>query len=58
MEKIIRVLILLLLRHTHTHTRKPLIYPEGVDHVLVNGVQVIEEGNHTDKLPGKILYSD
>ncbi|MHA2394912.1 MAG: N-acyl-D-amino-acid deacylase family protein [Promethearchaeota archaeon] len=36
----------------------PRIYPDGVKHVLVNGVLVIEEGIHTNKLPGKILYSD
>ena len=29
----------------------------GVDHVFVNGVQTIKDGEHTNKLPGKTLRS-
>ena len=28
---------------------------EGMDYVIVNGQVVISEGDHTGKLPGKIL---
>jgi N-acyl-D-amino-acid deacylase len=31
---------------------KPLQYAKGVDHVFVNGEQVLENGNHTEKFPG------
>ena len=30
---------------------------EGVDHVFVNGVQVVRNGNHTGNLPGSVLRS-
>lgn len=30
---------------------------EGVDHVFVNGVQIVQDGEHTGKLPGTILRS-
>jgi len=33
----------------------PHQYPAGIDYVLVNGQVVIEGGQHTGKLPGKIL---
>lgn len=33
----------------------PHQYAEGIDHVLVNGTVVIEKGEHTDALPGKVL---
>ena len=33
----------------------PYQYPQGISHVLVNGRLVIEHGNHTGVLPGKIL---
>ncbi|MBN1290813.1 MAG: D-aminoacylase [Candidatus Latescibacteria bacterium] len=33
----------------------PHKYPEGIDHVIVNGVPVIQHGEHTGNLPGKIL---
>ena len=33
----------------------PCKHPEGVHYVLVNGVLVIDEGEHTGELPGKVL---
>jgi len=33
----------------------PHQYPEGIEYVIVNGEIVIEQGNHTEKLPGKVL---
>ena len=33
----------------------PHQYPTGIHHVLVNGVGVIEEGQHTGERPGRML---
>lgn len=33
----------------------PHQYPEGMDEVLVNGIPVIEGGEHTGALPGRVL---
>ncbi len=33
----------------------PKQYPEGIKYVIVNGVIVIREGEHTGELPGKVL---
>jgi N-acyl-D-amino-acid deacylase len=33
----------------------PQQYPEGIRHVLVNGVFVVEDGKHTGARPGRIL---
>jgi N-acyl-D-amino-acid deacylase len=33
----------------------PMRYPEGIPHVLVNGVPVVASGEHTGELPGKVL---
>jgi N-acyl-D-amino-acid deacylase len=33
----------------------PLQYAEGVEHVWVNGVQVLKNGNHTDQFPGRFV---
>ena len=33
----------------------PLQFAEGMDHVFVNGVQVLENGNHTGAFPGKFV---
>jgi N-acyl-D-aspartate/D-glutamate deacylase len=37
------------------NTLNPRIYPEGIEHVFVNGKQVIKDGKHTGGTPGKIL---
>jgi N-acyl-D-aspartate/D-glutamate deacylase len=29
----------------------------GIDHVFVNGVQIVKNGEHTGKLPGTVLRS-
>ncbi len=33
----------------------PHQYPEGIPHVIVNGRAAIENGEHTGRLPGKVL---
>lgn len=35
---------------------KPQQYATGVEHVFVNGVPVLENGNHTGAKPGRIIY--
>ena len=34
---------------------RPLAYCRGVEHVLVNGVPVVEQGEHTGARPGRVL---
>ncbi|MCD6530155.1 D-aminoacylase [Candidatus Bathyarchaeota archaeon] len=34
---------------------KPAQYPEGIEYVIVNGEIVVDKGEHTGKLPGKVL---
>ena len=41
--------------HTYPFENYPHQYPEGIDYVLVNGVLVVEQGEHTGALPGKVL---
>lgn len=36
-------------------TLHPRVYPDGIEHVFVNGKQVIKDGKHTGATPGKIL---
>ena len=36
----------------------PNVYPKGIEHVIVNGVQVVKESQHTGTKPGKILYRE
>jgi N-acyl-D-aspartate/D-glutamate deacylase len=33
----------------------PHTYPEGIPYVIVNGVIVIDQGEHTNALPGVVL---
>ncbi len=33
----------------------PIHYPKGIDHAIVNGVSVVENGEHNGELPGKVL---
>lgn len=35
---------------------RPLLYPVGIDYVLVNGGVVIDQGKHTGIRTGKVLY--
>jgi N-acyl-D-amino-acid deacylase len=35
---------------------QPVLFPEGIDYVLVNGQVVIEQGRHTGARPGHVLY--
>jgi len=35
---------------------RPKQYPTGIDHVLVNGALVIDQGDHTGVRPGRVLY--
>lgn len=35
---------------------EPHQYAEGIEHVFVNGVQVIRDGEHTGATPGRIVY--
>ena len=37
---------------------KPHQYPEGIHYVIVNGQVVIDQGNHTGLLPGRILKKE
>ena len=34
---------------------EPDLYPEGIEYVIINGEIVIEKGEHTGRLPGKVL---
>ena len=35
---------------------RPHQYAEGVEYVLVNGVLVVDGGEHTGARPGRVLY--
>jgi len=37
---------------------EPRRYPEGIDHVILNGELVVSDSRHTGALPGKILYRE
>jgi N-acyl-D-amino-acid deacylase len=41
--------------HTYPFKNFPHAYPDGIDYVLVNGTVVIDQGEHTGILPGKVL---
>ena len=34
---------------------EPSLYPDGIEYVIVNGQIVIEKGQHSGRLPGKVL---
>jgi N-acyl-D-amino-acid deacylase len=35
--------------------KEPAVYPEGIEKVIVNGQLVVDRGEHTGRLPGKVL---
>ena len=37
---------------------EPTLYPSGIYYVIVNGQVVVERGEHTGSLPGKILFHE
>ncbi len=39
----------------HATFEKPMQYATGMQHVFVNGVQVLKDGKHTGALPGKVV---
>jgi len=39
----------------HSTYTAPHTYATGVEHVFVNGVQVLKNGEHTGALPGRAL---
>ena len=39
----------------HATFEKPHQYSTGVDHVFVNGVQVLKDGEHTNATPGRVV---
>ena len=41
--------------HTYPFENYPHQYPQGIDWVFVNGVCVVENGEHTGALPGRVL---
>ena len=45
-----------LVRQKFTLTESPR-FPEGIPHVLVNGVLTIEDGEHTGAKAGKVLHN-
>ncbi len=36
----------------------PRVYPDGIDHVFVNGEHVVDDMKHTGAKPGKVLYRE
>lgn len=40
----------------HATYEKPHQFSTGMVHVLVNGVQVLKDGNHTGATPGRVVY--
>jgi N-acyl-D-amino-acid deacylase len=39
----------------HATFEKPHQYATGVEHVFVNGIQVIKNGEHTGAMPGRAV---
>ena len=42
----------------HSTFNNPTLKSEGVHSVWVNGIRVLNDGAHTNKLPGKILIKN
>jgi N-acyl-D-amino-acid deacylase len=40
----------------HATYAQPHQYATGVEHVFVNGVQVLKDGEHTGATPGRVVY--
>ncbi len=40
----------------HATFEQPHQYSTGVDHVFVNGTQVLKDGEHTGKTPGRVVH--
>jgi N-acyl-D-amino-acid deacylase len=40
----------------HATFEQPMQYATGMRHVFVNGVQVLQDGEHTGALPGKVVH--
>lgn len=40
---------------TNENYIEPRVFPEGIEYVLVNGKIVVEDGNHTGELAGKVI---
>ena len=40
---------------TNENVLDPVVYPEGIEQVLVNGTAVIRDGRHTGALPGGVI---
>ncbi len=41
--------------HSYPFENYPHQYPQGIEYVFINGVLVVNQGEHTGNLPGKIL---
>ena len=54
MKADVTVLDLARLRDNTTYL-EPSVYPDGIDHVIVNGTPVVDGGKRTLALPGKVL---
>jgi N-acyl-D-aspartate/D-glutamate deacylase len=40
----------------HATYQEPMLSPDGIDWVIVNGAVVVDHGKHTGARPGKVLY--
>ncbi|MBP7707465.1 MAG: D-aminoacylase [Candidatus Aminicenantes bacterium] len=38
--------------------KEPAVYPQAIRHVVVNGQAVVADGEHTGRLPGRVLRKD
>ena len=39
----------------HATFKEPHQYSTGVEHVIINGVQVLKDGEHTGATPGRVV---